>query len=501
MEEEFYKDEFEQFLQQQANNHRMFPTDGVWLGIYDKLHGDKKWPGLTIAAFAILIATIAISVYFSPKPSIFALQPANKTIANVDPSTKSNVLLNLVNTEIKSIKGQNLVEQTPENLNSGTINKQIMHSVITDLLVATDDKQNNINSAVSFNISKQPTNTVSSLVNQNTEKVQPKKATNNAFLEQEKIIEADNKKKFQNEDNNLSSNLPITQNILGKTSIPNTIKNIKSDPNDGNIADNFLKQHRTDLTDFTTTKINHQKNKFSYTVYLAPSVSYRKLKEDQSLNVKTSNLTGPVAANYVTDVNRLVRHKPGTGIETGLAFTYHLSNKFGIKSGVQFNVRQYAIEAFKSSTELTSIALLSNSGVDTIRSFAIYRNNNGDYSTELVNRYYQFSVPIGIVWEVLGNKKIQFNVAANIQPTYTFNSNSYVLSTNFKNYTANSGMLRNWTINSNIETFVSLNVGEYKWQLGPQLRYQHLPTFITKYPIREHLMDYGIKIGVSKQIK
>lgn len=500
MEEEFYKDEFEQFLQQQANNHRMFPTDGVWLGIYNKLHGDKKWPGLSIAAFAILIATIAISIYFSPKPSIFALQPANKPLANVEPSTNSNALLNLLNTENKNTKGQNLVEKTPENFSNVTKNKQIIPFVITDLLVATDDKQNTITGTLSSNILKEPTTLVSSFVNQNTEKVHPKKATNSAFLEQGKIIEAD-EKEFQTEENTLSATLELTQATAGKKSTPNTIKNIKSDPNDRNMADNFLKQHRTDLADFTTTKINHQKKRFSYTVYLAPSVSYRKLKEDQSLTSKSPNLTGPVATNYVTDVNRLVRHKPGTGMETGLAFTYHLSNKFGIKSGVQFNVRQYNIEAFKSSTELTSIALLSSTGVDTIRSFAIYRNNNGDYSTELVNRYYQFSLPIGLDWELLGNKNVQFHVAANIQPTYTFNSNSYMLSTNFKNYTVNSGMLRNWTINSNIETFVSLHVGEYKWQLGPQLRYQHLPTFITQYPIREHLIDYGFKIGVSKQIK
>ena len=243
------------------------------------------------------------------------------------------------------------------------------------------------------------------------------------------------------------------------------------------------------------------KNKFSYTVYIAPSISYRNLKEDKYLNSKSYSLNGPVAANFVTDVNKLVRHKPGTGIEAGLAYTYHLSNTFGITSGVQFNIRQYNIEAYKSSTELTSITLRSNSGVDTINSYAIYRNNNGNFSTELVNRYYQFSLPIGIAWQVLGNKKIQFNVAANIQPTYTFNSDSYVLSTNFKNYTVNSAMLRNWTINSNIETNISVKVGEYKWQLGPQIRYQHLPTFITKYPIRENLVDYGFKIGVAKQIK
>lgn len=503
MEEEFYKDEFEQFLQQQANNHRMFPTDSVWLGIYKKLHGNKRWPGLTIAAFAILIATVATSLYFSPKPNIFALDQVNIIVEKTGSPKKSNALLNLVSMENNDTKGKNLVEQTPDNSN-GTINeKMVMPSVTTDLLVPTDDNQKTVNSLKTVDIAKQPINIISSIENQTSEKVQAKKIAATAVLEQGKIIKVENSDVFDNEEINFSLNLADIQPGSGKPNIakPNTIKKIKGDPDDRNLADKFLKQHRTDLADFTTTKITRQKNKFSYTVYIAPSVSYRKLKEDKNLNSKSYSLTGPVAPNFVTDVNRLVRHKPGTGIEAGLAFTYHLSNTFGIKSGVQFNIRQYNIEAFKSSTELTSIALLSNSGVDTIKTYATYRNNNGNFSTELVNRYYQFSIPVGIVWEVLGNKKVQFNVAANIQPTYTFNSDSYVLSTNFKNYTINSGMLRNWTINSNIETYLSLKVGEYKWQLGPQLRYQHLPTFITEYPIREHLMDYGFKIGVSKQIK
>ncbi len=61
-------------------------------------------------------------------------------------------------------------------------------------------------------------------------------------------------------------------------------------------------------------------------------------------------------------------------------------------------------------------------------------------------------------------------------------------------------MINSWNINSNIETFISFKVGDYKWQLGTQLRYQHLPTFIPQYPIKEHLIDYGIKLGVSKMI-
>jgi hypothetical protein len=49
-------------------------------------------------------------------------------------------------------------------------------------------------------------------------------------------------------------------------------------------------------------------------------------------------LVDPVGINYVTDVNKVVRHKPGTGIEAGLSIYYNLSNKVRVKSGLQFNV-------------------------------------------------------------------------------------------------------------------------------------------------------------------
>ena len=117
-----------------------------------------------------------------------------------------------------------------------------------------------------------------------------------------------------------------------------------------------------------------------------------------------------------------------------------------------------------------------------------------------MNRYYQLSLPIGIEWEILGNKLIQLNVAGTIQPTYLLNRNAYLLSTNFKNYTESPEMIRKWNINSNIEAFLSLKAGTFKWQLGPQLRYQPYSTFIPQYSIKEHLLDYGIKLGLSKSI-
>ena len=271
------------------------------------------------------------------------------------------------------------------------------------------------------------------------------------------------------------------------------------DYNDKNMVDEFLQDHKSDIPLHTIFKKVSLKNRFSYQFYVAPSISYRKLLEDNPL-AKDDN-GGPIGLNYVTDVNKVVRHKPGTGIEVGVGFMYNLSEKVRLKSGFQFNMRQYSIEAYRSATELASIALLGNNGIHTINTFAVYRNTNGYYSTQLVNRYFQLSVPVGLEWEIIGNKLVQLNVAATIQPTYLLNRNAYLLSTNFKNYTESPQMVRQWNINSNVEAFISMKVGDIKWQLGPQLRYQPYSTFIPEYTIKEHLLDYGIKLGVSKTIK
>ncbi len=503
MEDEFYKDEFEQFLQQQANNHRMYPSDGVWHGIYKKLHGDKKWPALTITAFAILFATIATSIYFSPKPNIFNLENLSATITpanNTTVSGKGNS--NLINTLSNSVKkttvsSKNLVAQqialTPVKASAG-LNSNFSIISLPNQNLASDQSNQAIASSSKSGNNKDIDQTIK------TKKYTI--APHKTLSSREPLLTDYNKEVVESGfvdlkvENSQRKDLELPKKGYGKPSL--------KEKNDKNIGDNFLKEHGEDLSLFTATRTINQKRKFSYTIYITPSVSYRKLKEDQNLNTRNGSLNGPVAVNYLTDVNKLVRHKPGNGIEAGIGFTYHLTNTFGIKTGLQFNMRQYTIEAYRASTELATIALLSNRGIDSIRSYAIYRTNssgNGNLSTDLINRYYQVSVPIGIEWEVFGNRNMKFNVAASLQPTYTINKNAYLLSTNLKNYTANSTLVRNWNLNSSMEAYLSLKVGEYNWQIGPQLRYQTLPTFVSEYPIREHLVDYGFKIGVSKLIK
>lgn len=87
-----------------------------------------------------------------------------------------------------------------------------------------------------------------------------------------------------------------------------------------------------------------------------------------------------------------------------------------------------------------------------------------------------------------------------MQPTYALNSNTYLLSTDFKNYTdGGSGLMRRWNINSSAGVNLSFKRGSSVWQLGPQIRYQHLPTYSNRYPIKEQLIDYGIRLAFTKQ--
>lgn len=480
MEDNFNHDDFEEFLQDQVRNHRMYPADAVWREIDKKLHGEKRWPALTIAAAMLVGVTVLICVYFSPKPSIFSI-PTVDVITSTQPSAKTNILNNLTPSGSFAEDKSSLpvVAKNDTGVQPARSSNTSADNIVTAFIRKSTEIQNS--------------NTIGA-------PVQIKSISDKSLLQTGSNAAVKNVQVMVGASDRVVSRAETWSPSINKsdlTAVDASRGKTAKEYNDKNMVDEFLEDHKNDIVLHTTSKIVSLKNKFSYQIYVAPSVSYRKLLEDNSVK---DNSSGPVGLNFVTDVNNVVRHKPGTGIEAGVGIMYHLSDNVRVKSGLQFNMRQYSIQAYRAGMEMASIALMGNNRIDTINTFAIYRNNNGFYSTQLVNRYYQFSVPVGIEWQVIGNKRLQFNVAATIQPTYLLNRNAYLLSTNFKNYTENPGMVRQWNVNSNIEAFISVKAGDLKWQIGPQLRYQPYSTFIPEYTIKEHLLDYGIKIGVSKTI-
>jgi hypothetical protein len=483
MEENFYQDDFEQFLQEHANDHRMFPSDGVWRSIHKQLHGDSRWPALTIAAFTLLVTTVAICVYFSPKPNIFAFEPAAilNRMQQHSNASKSNLALRAtmiadkhekkvmvetvnwkpIDKSVSTVEAQTLAS-TPEQFSTAENGSPIVSGP-----VATNASKSNNN----FNLAVSPIAQGGNLPTESLTIIVPGDTEANPIISQAGSIQG---------------------KVVAATAKP-------ADADDRNVADKYLKENRSDIALHTEKKKPSAVNSLSYTVYITPSISYRNLKEDRSY--LKGNASGPVALNYVADVHQIVRHKPGNGLEAGFAMLYSISPSLRLKGGLQFNFRQYSIEAYRSATELASISLIRQKRIDTVNTIAIYRTTNGNSAAEITNRYYQLSVPVGIDWQAIGNKSLQLHLAATLQPTYQLNRNAYILSTNLKNYTESPEMLKRWNMNTSIEAYMSFKVGDYRWQFGPQLRYQTLPTLIPEYPIKEHLMDYGIKLGVTKPLR
>src|SRR5438270_9142564 len=63
----FYNNEFEDFLRQQADEHRMYTSDKLWRNIQLTLHGETRWPALTYISIFIIAALIATTLLTKPE--------------------------------------------------------------------------------------------------------------------------------------------------------------------------------------------------------------------------------------------------------------------------------------------------------------------------------------------------------------------------------------------------------------------------------------------------
>lgn len=217
--------------------------------------------------------------------------------------------------------------------------------------------------------------------------------------------------------------------------------------------------------------------KLSWQAYFTPTVSYRKLNDNT--------------------INNMIAHKPAFGFQLGLTGKYPVSRNAKLRAGIQFNVNRYEIKTNDSYTQLATIRLVDRNGVDYVRTITNYNNFSGYQTNWLQNLYLQLSAPVGVEVNLSGDSRVQFGVASTLQPTYVVGDKAYLISADYKNYTEMPDLVRRWNINTSLETFVGYSTGHLNWQVGPQVRYQILSSYLKKYPLKENLFDFGLKVGIS----
>lgn len=499
MNNSFYdNDDLNQFLQEETDKHKLFPSDKIWRNIQQELHGKKSWPALTVIAFMVIVAlTISTIIYDHPANTNFKTVPIASLSSSVNNHTagkkNSKRIRNTV--AVNDYKQAELSEMLPTtNITNEENNVEGEKSLLVNSNTAYPSEINN----TSVKAVQEQMNTVTQSSQQTTSanKIDDVVANSNQFanavnkpFEKGTIASLDYLPAIAlaNDKTNLTFNAPY-------------IKSLKSKADDEFKADEFVQDLGYEKT--LVFKPKPKASKFELLFYATPSISYRKLVDDKTRNYyePVTAPNGPISPIYSVNINDVVRHKPAMGTEIGVGFLYKINNRLKFKTGLQFNVRKYFIDSYKSGLNVASIAIIRNNRLDTISQLTSISATSGYAETELNSKLYQVSVPLGIQWQVIQLKRFGISLAGSIQPTLTLNKNVYLLSTDYKYYTDGTPFFRKWNVNTSAEINLTYKVGNYNWYVGPQLRYQHLPTYTEKYPIKEHRLDYGLRIGFTKQL-
>lgn len=452
MESNYRNNEFEQYIKENAEQYRMFPSDKVWKGINSTLHTRRKWYGFWLA-FLLLLTGGSVTWVMTTHPV----------------SKKQDTTLNnnstLIAGKIAAVKSPDIKDLLPFNKQS--------------VLAFTPEAEKNIidNPAA---IQEVPVSTIDHLqISQQYSEFQTE-------IKQHAIV------------NKITVDIPL---FTTSEQLPISIEHPFENKETPILARNKSTSRKDEVYSPLTIesvlnayRFQKRAKKISWQLFVTPTISYRRLSANKSAD-------NPSASNYpfasLADVNSAVTHKPDLGLQIGVSGGYPITKSLKIRGGLQFNVNRYDIKAYAFNGEVATIDLNGGNGNSSISTWTYYRNYSGYKSDWLKNFYFSVSAPVGAELKLFGNKKTNFGIAGTIQPTYIINDKAYLISTDYKNYAEVPRLIRHVNLNTGFETFVNYTSGKTKWQIGPQVRYQLLSSFHNKYPIKENLFDFGLKVGVT----
>ena len=483
-----YNDELEDFLRQQADEHRMYPSDKLWRNIQLTIHGETRWPALTYISIFIIAALVATTLLMKPEERL-----------------KKNVAV------YATVNTMNATPETIEATRTDAAQNSPVQHAYTDKITqytidAVNDKVSKEQHAFSnaLALEKYYADKSSIALLQTKSSINPAAITVNTAKKPEAIIHEMEISKENKVDiakvNADATGKPASMyfSTLGLMDLSG-LKKGNSFYSLGNIDNEEIWRSYPllNVNDIILKKLS----KFNFQFYVTPSISYRQLTDAKGKAARSYTAI-PLSANYKIDINNIVKHTPSAGAEVGFALGYQLNDRFTVKSGLQFNVRQYNIEAYPAEWPSAPEIQDASNTTDALAISAHYTQSNSD-PIILRNRYYEVAAPIGMDYKIFEGTSgaVTINVAATVQPTYTFDKEPFIITNDYKNYADGSSLMRNWNINSSVEAYISYKIGPLRWQIGPQFRYQHLPTYGGGYPIREHLLDYGVKLGFTKSLR
>jgi hypothetical protein len=465
MKRSFTNEDLEGFLKTNSDRLQMRPSPRVWKAIADDLGRKRRRVTIFTGLFLLAVSSVTAYLSFNSQESIAGNQPTNAAnntlqVDNIKPLNNTN--------SVSAIRSEGLPAESSNRQEIASSANRFDQPAKNNRVEAFSVNSER-NSSSLFVAYKNPAallaNNSSAVITNTSDPVTTTPVQSNIVSETfvATIVDSDPEQKTAEPEITSMTALPAV--------LPESIESV------------------TNLF-----KLTQRKSKLSYEIFFTPTVSYRKLSENKEYMQPTEPGSQDPNVQALYNINDAVTHKPNIGLELGFTAKYPVANNLKLKAGFQFNVSRYDIKAFTHYTEAATMAFRDG---NTTMSASNKRNVGGTETDWLQNIYYQVSAPVGAEVKFGRSKKTQFGFASTIQPTYMIGDRAYLISTDYKNYVEVPWLVRRWNINTAVETFVTHTTGKVNWQVGPQVRYQLLSSFISNYPVKENLFDFGLKIGVT----
>jgi hypothetical protein len=447
-ERNLYNDEFERQLKEKADQFKMYPSDKVWNEVHSSLHTRKR-------RFVFGMSFLIGSILFLAGTQL--ISPVH--------NTRSKSITPKINTTAKPAVNADLPDFTAGNFDAKPLNNSADHH-------SSDEIQSGTTSFLLRPVivsEKSAPEMQESLIEKNTARIKPIQPVEQSVSRKSEVPVATN---------DISEGI---QSIINQTPA---------------IAASEL------IPEKTVTPSRNHSDRYSWEVYVTPTFNTHYLNGINYRTMAQALPTAPIMVIHIANVNGFVDNTPVLGYNIGGNILYRVSKNISLKAGLEFSFSRYYINTYNSTPGQSSATLSSYFGyvADSLISMSNGRSSIDKNPDRFQNRYYQLSIPLGVDMKVVSKGKFQVHLGATLQPSYLLNTDAYVLSNDFSSYTKDAEAFRRWNLIAGAEAYISYGVGKIRWEIGPQVRYQIFSTYKNSYPLQENMLNYGIRVGISKSI-
>lgn len=461
MESRFDTNDFERSLREHADKFFLTPSDRVWKSIYNDLHPGSKWPSLGVGIILL------ISLFWIGNTHTSTVNPiASKVIEESTTPVKGEHSESLLPSSVQTQSQPETKQQTPSK--TSIVEQTVLLPVAGNILKRNGEQPSENTQLPTGKIEK----------------------PDNQFLVLQQVI------------NIPEINSGIHSNISSKSLVD--INNILGGNNGKLVASDELQS--SDAPKLKPVEVVSQNKQLSK----VPPLKHRQLKKAEwtlfvtpergNVHFEGSNLNKPAQSLVAT--NPVAGHKVNThgrfGFQAGADVNYKLTGSIDFTSGFHLSYNGYNIMAELSHPSLSSVTFRDSKGNLFTKNYMSYYGNSNNGSLKITNYNMQFAIPVGLQWTLFEEDNVKVSVVSTVEPFLVLGSQAYILSGDGKKFVNDPDLIRRVNLNGTFGSVVTFSSHNINWNIGPSIRYQVLSTYQNIYPIREHLINYGLRIGISK---